>query len=1118
MGTVDDGIQAFKMSPDGELFVILTGNGKLLEMTVDFDVIADFELRQTQEAEGQVNVGWGKKETQFHGRAGKTAAQEKVSASRSQKDDGQPRISWRGDGNYFTVSTLEEHRVLRVFNREAVMTNKSEPVNGLEHPLSWRPSGNLIASTASTHLQQVVFFERNGLRHGEFNLRDKCIVKDIDWNSDSTILAVHLTKESGENVIQLYSSSNYYWYLQKELTDCDFQCMQWDPEHPYVLHTLGKGLYKRYEFQFAVLQSTLLHDSDAVVAVLDGTDLHLTPFKTRNVPPPMSFAQTKFKSPVVDVAFQSNHRLVALLSHSLQLIGDINTENPTVLGEIALKQDNCTFRQVLWTAEDEFLVLGHNISEHYDFMYLITKEGKQLIDIGDKAPIVMLHHNLQDNIIAFQTDNGSVYQLLHGFPVLKHKLPTNSWIQSSLCGPERDELVFFALNNRNKLFANDRMISSECTSYFVHNEYLIITTLRHTCEFLMLNQHLEEFQFKERTGPFDEKIRKVEQGSKIVTCIPADVNLVLQMPRGNLETISPRALVLSQVRHLIEHLDYKKAFLICRRHRIDLNILIDHHPVQFLENINDIVKMIGNPDHLNLLITSLVNDDICTTMFPAPKKSESPFKFKVNECCTAIQQALEQDPSVFIQPILTCDAKQDPPQLESSMKRIYKIKQTSNQEAEAALVYLIFLADVNKLFDVALGMYDFSLVLMVAQHSQKDPREYIPFLQELSKLEQNYQRYKIDDHLKKYTRALSHLAKCADHFEELLQYTARHDLYKHALTLFEVSDQKHNQIVRQFAQQQQGLEIYAEAGTLFELCGDYEEAIGCYAEGGLWRQAYNLLLLNGSTSLSSIMLPIVEKLQESRDFIGLSQLFVHIFNDKRQAVLYLLQGQYWSDAVLLARQSGLESMIQQDIVPSTVKQAELLIDEVKESHITFNKQRQRLQQVLKEKRESYEKRKLLGMDPRLQDIEMFSDTASMATTVTGSIASSRMSNISSRTARTSRQKRKMAKKRATGKDAAFEDEFLRTQIRQSMLRTNDLKKELVDLLPNLIRFKRLDLVREITVAFRAYLVDIETHAPQVFADQDSIPLFATEEDGEIPKIKIIQQPVLSDTVWWTSTA
>lgn len=38
---------------------------------------------------------------------------------------------------------------------------------------------------------------------------------------------------------------------------------------------------------------------------------------------------------------------------------------------------------------------------------------------------------------------------------------------------------------------------------------------------------------------------------------------------------------------------------------------------------------------------------------------------------------------------------------------------------EEALKYLLFLVDVNQLYDVALGTYDFDLVLMVAEKSQK---------------------------------------------------------------------------------------------------------------------------------------------------------------------------------------------------------------------------------------------------------------------------------------------------------------------------------------------------------------------------------------------------------------
>ncbi len=55
-----------------------------------------------------------------------------------------------------------------------------------------------------------------------------------------------------------------------------------------------------------------------------------------------------------------------------------------------------------------------------------------------------------------------------------------------------------------------------------------------------------------KAHPFDESIRRVERGSRLVCVTASDTKVVLQMPRGNLEVIHPRALVLSAVK---QHLD-----------------------------------------------------------------------------------------------------------------------------------------------------------------------------------------------------------------------------------------------------------------------------------------------------------------------------------------------------------------------------------------------------------------------------------------------------------------------------------------------------------------------------------------------------------------------------------
>ena len=77
-------------------------------------------------------------------------------------DDGKPRVSWREDGQYFVCSTLNPDtgmnvyitalpltvvycvpyyvgkRIVRVWSRELVLHSTAEPLDGLEHPLSWR--------------------------------------------------------------------------------------------------------------------------------------------------------------------------------------------------------------------------------------------------------------------------------------------------------------------------------------------------------------------------------------------------------------------------------------------------------------------------------------------------------------------------------------------------------------------------------------------------------------------------------------------------------------------------------------------------------------------------------------------------------------------------------------------------------------------------------------------------------------------------------------------------------------------------------------------------------------------------------------------------------------------
>lgn len=250
VGSVDAGIAAAVWSPDEELLTIITLANTLLLMSRDIDNIASLELTaEDVNVSSHVSVGWGKKETQFKGKRARALQDPTVPETidegvLSVYDDRSVTISWRGDGAYFAISKVEEERrrMIRVYSREGQLDSVTEPVDGLEGALSWRPSGNLIASLRRTSANvEIVFFERNGLRHGQFDLRltpeemeSMKTSPKLKWNSDSNVLAVLFADK-----VQLWTMSNYHYYLKQELllpeSTPQSACCTWHAEKPLTL-------------------------------------------------------------------------------------------------------------------------------------------------------------------------------------------------------------------------------------------------------------------------------------------------------------------------------------------------------------------------------------------------------------------------------------------------------------------------------------------------------------------------------------------------------------------------------------------------------------------------------------------------------------------------------------------------------------------------------------------------------------------------------------------------------------------------------------------------------------------------------------------------------------------
>lgn len=120
-----------------------------------------------------------------------------------------------------------------------------------------------------------------------------------------------------------------------------------------------------------------------------------------------------------------------------------------------------------------------------------------------------------------------------------------------------------------------------------------------------LTDFIAEMEAPGDTPETDERCRSIERGGRLVGVMPSTFAVTLQMPRGNIETIYPRALVLAGIRTFIDRKNYRSAFLACRSQMVDMNILHDYAPEQFMENIPLFIDQVKRIDFVDDFLSRL---------------------------------------------------------------------------------------------------------------------------------------------------------------------------------------------------------------------------------------------------------------------------------------------------------------------------------------------------------------------------------------------------------------------------------------------------------------------------------------------------------------------------------
>ncbi|XP_051907945.1 elongator complex protein 1 [Hippocampus zosterae] len=1156
VGSVDSGLTSMSWSPDEELVILTTGQETIIMMTKNFEPITEFAIHQDDFGEGKfITVGWGKKETQFHGSEGKQAAQRKAQDFKpaAQWDDRRPRVTWRGDGQLFAVSAVCPNtgaRKVRVWNRECVLQATSEPIDGLEHPLSWKPSGSLMASTQRhPNKHSVVFLEKNGLLHGEFTVplrKDQAKVKELLWNNDSTVLAIWLEDlTAGEDgrvntCVQLWTVANYHWYLKQSLdfgTDPSHapECMCWDPERALRLHMATRNwIYLAYDWGWTTERSPGTDASDhANVAVIDGDKILVTTFRHSIVPPPMCSFELQLSSPVNQVTFlcqpQRTNQLAALTANGNITIYDqdsggepdkVPNEFRTMIRPLVFKRTFSTaihqeaplfLRHLLWLKDNLFVAVSKGLVPMSSALILLrpsqdteanTLSVRCRLEVDGVVTNVV--HCCSTRLVALQLEDGRIRKFLWDCadPSLEDWRDSSGCsvnfpvpcTQMALCSVDGQECVL-GLTDRSHLYAADMELASNVSSFIVCDDFLVVTTHSHTCRCLQLSKlSVKALQaaLAQDGGQNDETLRRVERGSRVVTVVPQDTRVVLQMPRGNLETVHHRALVLAQLRQWLDDLRFREAFECMRKLRINLNLIYDHNPKVFLENTHTFLTQVNSINNINLFLTELREEDTTSSMYPrpggCPQLQQSPHASgckKVDVVCDAIRKTMEDtDPNKFCLSILTAHVKKSIPELEIALQKVHELRVNPPEgdggvNAEEALKYLLFLVNVNDLYEHSLGTYDFDLVLMVAEKSQKDPKEYLPFLNMLKSLEVNYQRYTIDKHLRRYCKALVHLSNSGDeHFPEVLQLVKEQKLYSQALRLYSADGAHYKALSRAYAKHLLEQQQAEQAGLLLWRCGELDSALQAFATGASWRNAVCVAqqIPLSNDRLALLARELAGKLSGQRRYAEAAMLLDQYAKDCEEAISTLISGAAWEEALRLIHMYDRADITETDLKPALVEAALAQTFLVETQAAAFLRHRSRLALVRQQKEDKARRMGVLDEDgPDCVDAELYSEASSVMSASKYSHSNSRVSS------RSSKNRRKAERKKLSLKEGnPKEEKALMYALGEIITSVDKMREEIQALLKALVLFRFDKQADELRLVFQEALHAMEEAIPEVW--------------------------------------
>lgn len=370
-----------------------------------------------------------------------------------------------------------------------------------------------------------------------------------------------------------------------------------------------------------------------------------TPFSYCCIPPPYfaSSLHLPLGHIALNVAYYTKKHLIGVLTNDgVYIIRDKNrpadnlnkdlvydNNSFEIVSLLKLPRDEGHYMQISFLNEDNIVLLAgtkHNICVIIN-MKIAWAGGKldvlrSKIITSVEAPANLL--SFSDRVFV-QDREGKIIELtlsssndINSIVYTDIKLPKFLSEFSCFEVPSKSQkkpiLIFIGITEDMKLYMNDTLLSSSCSSFTITKGFFIYTTYEDrliTCyigpgDTVEHNKRMEDFDSIVKYFHSAEKYsRRVERGAFIVTSSEDSLSLILQMPRGNLECIQPRHMIIHAIRSSVDSLNYLEAYNIARRSCTDMNILVDINQGAFKTHFVKFVNQVDDSKLLNTFILAL---------------------------------------------------------------------------------------------------------------------------------------------------------------------------------------------------------------------------------------------------------------------------------------------------------------------------------------------------------------------------------------------------------------------------------------------------------------------------------------------------------------------------------